>query len=446
MFLDGESAAILGESYEGGGPRRLALRLAEEAEGDTAPFLSDLFARAFREVRPTPAERMAVVQAVRGLVTWRRRLAFVFGEGEARSLWLAGLLREPQGAVALGEAEARLQAEPSRTTRLGLTHSLPDWLVDVIVGDVGDGAAEAACARLNETAPLTLRVATTREPRERVMASLRAEGLTVDPSPHAQAGLVVSGVASVFATEAFKSGLVEVQDEASQLVAELVAPPPGGCVVDACAGAGGKTLALGDALGGKGRVVALDPSSDKLEELRRRVRRAGLSNVRSLQASLGDGPAVEGTVIVRGTGDLSAVLEARGAHRVLVDAPCSGLGALRRNPEARWRMKEADLGRLTDLQRTILEAAALLVAPGGRLIYATCSFLRREGEEVVARFLASHPAFKVMTVRDVFGRARSQAFTDETGTYLRTWRGEEATVTAGGAAVDGFFAAVLRKP
>jgi 16S rRNA (cytosine967-C5)-methyltransferase len=222
---------------------------------------------------------------------------------------------------------------------------------------------------------------------------------------------------NAFALSAFRDGLFEVMDEGSQLVAELVAPPPGGRVVDACAGAGGKTLAIGANLGGKGRLLALDTDGKKLEELRRRARRAGLTNVEAKQVGEA-APAVKGQF-----------------DRVLVDAPCSGLGTLRRNPEARWRLTRAIVESFPARQIALLVTYAPLVAVGGRLIYATCTVARAENERVIERFLAERDDFVAVPVKEIWGRERAERLGD--GMTLRLLPNRHDT--------DGFFAAVLRR-
>jgi 16S rRNA (cytosine967-C5)-methyltransferase len=288
---------------------------------------------------------------------------------------------------------------------------------------------------MNEPPPRVARVNTLRTTRDACLAALAEEGVSAHPTAHAASGVVLEGRRSAFRTQAFARGELEMQDEASQLVAELVAPPPRSFVVDACAGAGGKTLALAALLDGKGKLVALDPSEAKLEELRRRARRAGASNVQALAVDLQDEAKLAG---FHGA-----------ASRVLVDAPCTGLGALRRNPEARWRLRREDLSRLVAAQAVLLAAAARLVAPHGRLVYATCSFLPSEGEVAVDFFLSEHPDFSLVTARDVLGRARTEGVATRDGKYLRTWRFDEAPEPAAAAAriddMDGFFAAVLRR-
>jgi len=186
-------------------------------------------------------------------------------------------------------------------------------------------------------------------------------------------------------------------------------------VVDACAGAGGKTLALGAAMDGQGRLLALDIDERKLGELRRRAARAGLHNVQAL-ANHAAPPGLQ-------------------AARVLVDAPCSGLGVLRRNPEARWRLTAQEVDAFPARQLTLLESYAPLTAPGGRLIYATCTFLRAENEDVVLAFAARHPEFVVMPAKEILSAPRAAQLGD--GTFVRTWPHRHGT--------DGFFGAVLRR-
>jgi 16S rRNA (cytosine967-C5)-methyltransferase len=255
--------------------------------------------------------------------------------------------------------------------------------------------------------------------RAELAERLAAIGVPSQPTRLAPDGLVLGTRRNVYELAPFREGWMELQDEGSQLVAELVAPPPRSLVVDACAGAGGKTLALGALLGNRGRLVALDVSANKIAELRRRARRAGLTNVSAL--SLRDGEPPPG--------------RASGAARVLVDAPCSGLGVLRRNPETKWRLQPGDLDELRARQRAILESYAPLCAPGGRLVYATCSLLPEENEGQVAAFLDGHPEFEPVTTREILGRERALAIGD--GTVLRLLPHVHDT--------DGFFAAVVRR-
>ena len=411
--------------------RAMALAGFEQARERQWPFLSDVLARVLRGV---PVEDGAVVTAVvHALVKYDRLLAFATRSGNAGARLDALRAMVRRGARDSKEpdaVDARIEAIASRTERLGVTFSFPNWLVELIEEDIGADALEPALARMNELAPRVARVNSLKTTREACVAGLVAEGLTARPTAHAAQGVVFDGRISPFRTQAFARGEFEVQDEASQMVAELVAPPPGSTVIDACAGAGGKSLGLAALLAGRGRVVALDVAEAKLEELRRRARRAGASNVRAIAVDL------------LAPGDALKVFEGT-AERVLVDAPCTGLGAIRRNPELRWRLRPEQVVSMAEAQGRLLRAAASLVAPRGRVIYATCSFLKREGEAVFERFVADDPRFSRVTARDVLGRARTEPLATSDGRYLRTWR-FDGTPDGGDAGMDGFFAGVAR--
>jgi 16S rRNA (cytosine967-C5)-methyltransferase len=393
--------------------RPLILRAYSDAKARGWPFLSDVLEAAGRGIQE--GERAVLAAALHAMTRYDRLTGFVTQSEEPGARLDALLALSRPDSEAARRASERLEQLDAKE-RLGIRYSLPDWIVDV----VGD---ESLLARLNETPPRVARVNTLKTTRETCLNALDDEGLTAYATRHASHGIVFEGRRSPFRTKAFARGDFEMQDEASQLVAELVAPPPKSFVVDACAGAGGKTLALAAQLGGKGKVLALEPSKSKLAELRRRARRAGASNVQALAGEL-------------------ATLELEGPpSRVLVDAPCSGLGAMRRNPEARWRLRREDLERLGEVQAALVDGAATMVPDGGRLIYATCSFLPYEGERVVESFLERHPEFVLMTARDVMGRARTEGVATPDGKYLRTWQAGGG----GDASMDGFFGAVLRR-
>lgn len=404
--------------------RPLAVRAYGEARARVWPFLSDVLEGALRGVGEE--DRALAAGLTQALVKYDRLLGFATGSEDADARCAALF------AVARGETHLapRIDRIASPTERLGVAYSFPDWLVELVRAEMGEAAVEPALARMNDAPPRVARVNTLRTTRDACLEALAQEGLDVGTTGHAAQGLVLEGRRSPFRTQAFARGDFELQDEASQLVAELVAPPPRSFVIDACAGAGGKTLALAALLAGKGKLVALDASGSKLEELRRRTRRAGASNVQALAVDLTDAAAV-------------AKLD-RGASRVLVDAPCTGLGAFRRNPEARWRLREGDLARLVTTQAALLEAATALVAPHGRIVFATCSFLRSEGELAVDFFLSQHPDYSLVTARDVLGRARTERVATPDGRYLRTWR-FDGSPDGGDEGMDGFFAAVLRR-
>jgi 16S rRNA (cytosine967-C5)-methyltransferase len=303
-----------------------------------------------------------------------------------------------------------------------VAQSYPTWLVSRLVAERGADDAGKLLAAMNKRAPLTARANRLKNSREDLEQFLEDDGIASQPSPLAPDGLELVTHVNAYGLQAFKDGRFELQDAGSQAIAELTAPPPRGVVVDACAGAGGKTLALGALLGNRGRLIAFDVSDDKLEELRTRARRAGLTNV---QALLVDDkiPSSE-----------ELALHGR-ADRVLCDVPCSGLGTLRRNPEARWRLQPSDLDELPPLQRAILERYAPLVAPGGRLIYATCTVDAAENDAVVDAFLAAHPEFVPVPAKEILGRARAEQIGD--GLRLRLLPHVHDT--------DGFFAAVMRR-
>jgi 16S rRNA (cytosine967-C5)-methyltransferase len=426
-----------------GGARALTLEIAAEARAEWG-FASDLIARAFRAHRElSSSDRRLVSETVYGLIRMDRRLGAILEEltsvtalaPHARDE-LKLLVYEVRAGIpveALAAETKRLGREPidlsgalgdeaGLSGRRGLEReavrlSYPTWMLEMFVEDHGHDEALALAEAMNRRAPLAIRANTARGTREALVGRLADEQVVARPTELAPAGLVCETRMNAFALTAFRDGLFEVMDEGSQLVADLVAPPPGGRVVDACAGAGGKTLAIGAALGGKGRMLALDTDGKKLEELRRRARRAGLTNVEAR-------PVGEGPLDVKGQFD-----------RVLVDAPCSGLGTLRRNPEARWRLTRATVETFPARQVALLVTYAPLVAVGGRLIYATCTVARSENDLVIERFLAERDDFVPVPVKEIWGRERAEKLGD--GMTLRLSPNRHDT--------DGFFAAVMRR-
>ena len=295
---------------------------------------------------------------------------------------------------------------------------LPDWLLPHMHARFTDQLARELGAMEGE-APLDLRVNLLRGTREQAQAALSAEGIACEPTPISPWGLRIAGRRPVTTGAAFQSGLVEIQDEGSQLVAVLVGAGPQMRVADWCAGAGGKTLALAMSMQNHGHIVACDVHDKRLEGAVRRLRRAGVHNV-------------ERHLIV--AGDKWAKRRAGTFDRVLVDAPCTGTGTWRRNPDARARLRPIDLQELLPKQAAILDDAARLVRAGGRLVFATCSLLVEENEAQVDAFLARHPDFSVLPLPDAWP-AGSAAPT--TGTYL--------SLTPLRHGTDGFFGAVLLK-
>jgi 16S rRNA (cytosine967-C5)-methyltransferase len=295
-------------------------------------------------------------------------------------------------------------------------YSVPDWILPALKHRFG-ADLDLELAAMLRPAPLDVRVNRLKTTREAAAAALQAEGLRSQPTPFSPLGLRLSPQAYVNNTQAHGEGLVEPQDEGSQLAAQLV--DAGGCrfVVDFCAGAGGKTLVLAAAMKNSGRLVAMDVSAVRLGQARQRLRRAGAHNAETRE--------LDGKWIKR---------HAEKAERVLVDAPCTGTGTWRRKPDAKWRLSQQDLDELVPRQAEILDRAARLVTRGGRLVYVTCSVLVEENEDQVAAFLARHPDFSVLPVGDVWAKTVGGAC-PVPGPYLSLSPGRHGT--------DGFFAAIL---
>lgn len=299
-------------------------------------------------------------------------------------------------------------------------HSLPDWLDARLVAAAIPDLDTLRIAML-EPGSLDLRVNTLKSRRDDAIAALRASGWEALPTPWAPTGIRVAEKPSLEKHALFTGGQVEVQDEGSQLVAFLVAPTRGQMVVDFCAGAGGKTLALGALMRSEGRLYAMDTSEKRLAHLKPRLARSGLSNVQPMKLD--------------SENDIRVKRLAGRIDRVLVDAPCSGTGTLRRNPDLKWRMDERAVAELQAKQGAILASAARLPRVGGRLIYATCSLLPDENETVVERFLAADPRWRAVPPVEVLGPAGIA--TDPEARWLRLWPHLHRT--------DGFFAAVLER-
>jgi 16S rRNA (cytosine967-C5)-methyltransferase len=269
---------------------------------------------------------------------------------------------------------------------------LPDWVIARLLPGLGQAGLLRLSTALNQPAPLDLRVNITKASRDQVARQLTAEGVSTTLTPYSPAGVRLAGKPAINHHSLYTSGTIEVQDEGSQLICELLAPFRGGMVVDFCAGTGGKALALGALMRSTGRVYAFDVSAKRLNRLRPRLARSGLSNLHLQHITSERDPRV-----MRLSGKID---------RVLVDAPCTGLGALRRNPDLKWRQSEAALAELTRKQAAILAAAARMVKPGGRLLYATCSLLAEENESVVESFLASESQFTLMSALPVLAQRR----------------------------------------
>jgi 16S rRNA (cytosine967-C5)-methyltransferase len=298
--------------------------------------------------------------------------------------------------------------------------NLPDWLYDKFVAQYGEQETQALAAVLNTPAPLDLRVNSLKTDRDKVIAELATAPIAAEPTPYSALGLRIWKKPALQNLPLFKEGAIEVQDEGSQVLAQLLGARRGEMVVDFCAGAGGKTLAIGAIMRNTGRLYAFDVSEKRLTKLKPRLARSGLSNVHP--------------VVIAHERDAKVKRLAGKIDRVLVDAPCSGMGTLRRNPDVKWRQQAEGVAELTVKQAAILDGAARLVKFGGRLVYATCSLLEEENDGIVQGFLASHPDFELVPMNKVLAEQRIPL---EMGDYLKMLPHKHGT--------DGFFAAVLER-
>ena len=330
----------------------------------------------------------------------------------------APLSRDEQHLVEALAGRSLTHPKMPEDTRLGI----PGWLLPYFRAVFGDAVAEEV-AGLNEAAPLDLRANLLKaEGRREAREALAEAGVKAQPTHFSPLGLRARERIPLATMRAFKEGLVEVQDEGSQVASLLADARPGMRVVDFCAGAGGKTLALAASMRNRGHLVACDVSERRLERAAQRLRRAGASIVQRRPLSSERDPWVK--------------RHAKSFDRVFVDAPCTGTGTWRRNPDAKWRLKPTDLEELTALQREILDRAARLVKPGGRLVYVTCSLLRQEDEEQVTNFLHAHPDFFLVPIPSVWAEViRKDCPVDA----------ETLRLTPARNGTDGFFVAVMER-
>ncbi|MEO6030661.1 MAG: RsmB/NOP family class I SAM-dependent RNA methyltransferase [Burkholderiaceae bacterium] len=350
------------------------------------------------------------------------------GEMERRLAVLAWQGNEGFLRAALSDTEQQWLAQVSAVDRSALPerlrHNLPEWLAQQLQAAHGDQFWPLVEA-MNVSAGLDLRVNTLKAKRDDARAALRAEGVDAQPTPYSPLGLRINSKPALHKLDVFMRGDVEVQDEGSQLLALMVGAKRGEMVADFCAGAGGKTLALGAEMRNTGRLYAFDISGHRLASLKPRLARSGLSNVYPVQIAHERDERIK-----RLAGKLD---------RVLVDAPCSGLGTLRRNPDMKWRQTPQSVEELCVKQAAILDSSARLVKPGGRLVYATCSLLDVENEGIAQAFTEARAAdFVVVPAQQVLERAHVlDAPTLVRGNYLRLWPHRHGT--------DGFFAAVWER-
>jgi len=390
-----------------------------------------VLSRHFRDNRELGhRDRAFIAEAVYGVLRrlrWLRRLAG--DRATPRELLLAWFargegwpMRAFEGLASATEREwitGIKAAEPGEGT-LAERADLPDWLTERLLRTHDEASLLALAHSLNRPAPLDLRVNAMKAEREDVIGRLREAGIGAAAGTLSPQAIRLAGKPALQKHPLFLDGSFEVQDEGSQLLGLLVQPKRGELVVDFCAGAGGKTLQLGAMMRSTGRLYAFDVSDKRLAKLKPRMARAGLSNVHP--------------VLIAHENDAKVKRLAGKADRVLVDAPCSGLGTLRRNPDLKWRQSAAAVDEMVAKQGAILAAAARLVRPGGRLVYATCSLLAEENDAVVDAFLAAHPQF---------GPLSAEAVLEKQGVRLET--GERLRLSPATYDTDGFFAAVLER-
>lgn len=372
-------------------------------------------------------DRAFIAEAIFGILRRRFFLESVAGTPTPRFLLLAYLakfqglnLRELLPLVS--EAEAKwltgIKAVTPELLPLAVRAEFPEWLVEKLRSFMSDREVLNLGHSLQQPASLDLRVNTQLASREEVLASLSKDGMEGTTTPYSPIGIRLAGKPAINRHELFLTGKVEVQDEGSQLLGYLLAPKRGDMVVDFCAGAGGKTLMLGALMHSKGRIYAFDISEKRLNNLKPRLKRSGLSNLYPQR--------------IANENDIKVKRLMGKIDRVLVDAPCSGLGTLRRNPDLKWRQSPRSIEELKRKQAAILLSAANLLKPGGRLIYATCSFLPEENQEIVEHFLAGHPQFILLDCAELL---RRQKIPLDTGVHLELSPALHGT--------DGFFAAAL---
>ena len=370
-------------------------------------------------------DRAFIAETAFAVLRRKRSLEAATGSADPSALVVAALVRvlgfsgRSLGGLADTELLAKLRAA-SKDLPDAVRADLPDWLWQRLEAQHGRDEALRIAQGLLNAAPLDLRANLARTSREDVLTRLAHDGIEAQAAKYSPAGVRLGGKPAINNHALFRDGMIEVQDEGSQLLAWLVAPRRGEMVADYCAGAGGKTLALAMLMRGSGRIYAMDVSAKRLAALGPRAARAQVNNIHSLALS--------------GDNDARAKRLAGKLERVLVDAPCSGFGTLRRNPDLKWRHGPTAIEELAQKQARILQAAARLVKQGGRLVYATCSILQEENEAIVDAFLRSVPEFKPLSCAALLA---AQKIPLDTGERLRLWPHVHGT--------DGFFAAAFER-
>ncbi len=321
--------------------------------------------------------------------------------------------------AALDGAKLPQEILDNPTLRLDVTYSFPESIVEEWIVRFGEVETENLCRSMNQPAPIVVRVNTLKTTVEECRLRLEAEGIESEPTNISPVGLTLKKRINAPALKSYKNGLFEIQDEGSQLISYLLKPQPGEIIVDACAGGGGKTVHIAALMKNEGELHSMDVDEKRLNTIRPRLVRAGVT--------------IAQLHLVR-KGEESLTLK-ESADAVLVDAPCSGVGTFRRNPGAKLSFREEFVEHISKTQQQVLSTAASLVKPGGRLVYSTCTLLRKENEDVVEGFLAEHPDFKTVSASDIL---KEQNISLETSSNYLTLLPYKTNT-------DGFFAAVFRK-
>lgn len=422
-------------------------------------YPDSLLGELFKKEELSPAEKAAIVETLYGILRHRGRIDYIIENTSSAvipglQLTILNTLRicayqavftDTQAAGILNNAVALASAyERGRFTGfvkrtveavirnrinvrypdnpaeyIAVYHSHPLWIVEKWLRELGDiKVVEALCRSDDEEPPLTIRANPLKTDRERLQNSLKKEGFGSRPTTFSPYGLILDIKEDIFKTEAFGNGLFEVQDEGSQLIAMLTGAKPGECVIDACAGNGGKSLFLSGLMKARGTVVAIDTHAGKLSNLRRRAGKSGATNIITML------PDDEEVRQLKGSADC-----------VFIDAPCSGMGVFRRNPDSKWRLTQQDISELAAKQKGIIREYSEFVKPGGRLVYATCTISREENEDVVLGFLEENEGFYIVPA-DEMDPGIFRELTTEEG-FFRSMPHLHNT--------DGFFGAVMKR-
>jgi len=403
-------------------------------------FPADLVvSRYFRQHRELGhGDRGFIAETVYCVLRRKRTLAArCLADASSRRLLLAalacvqGMNRRELDAV-LNEVEGKWLAQAKAVKLEDLPPAvrldLPDWLYEALSAQFDGAELAALAAGLIQPAPLDLRVNPLKTTRAELLSRLVTDGIPAEPCPYSPLGIRLAGKPALSRHPSFLDGSFEVQDEGSQLLGFLLQPKRGEMVADFCAGAGGKTLLLGALMRSQGRLYAFDVAEKRLAKLKPRLARSGLSNVHPAR--------------IESENDIKIKRLAGKLDRVLVDAPCSGLGTLRRNPDLKWRQSPESVAELAGKQAAILRAAAGLVKKGGRLVYATCSLLDVENEGVVSGFLAMYPEFVSLSAAEVL---RQQEIAIDCADGGIQDGGERLRLLPHRHGTDGFYAAVMER-